>query len=129
MPLHILLILVVAGIGGIALLLHLTGHSAEARLDRDSVVRAWARHYPDDRVLHVRVADNGRAALVRTDTGPGLIRAFGADTVARHLQGTDLHDTDTGLRIDFHDYTSPPVTLALSAQECAQWRAEMEATA
>lgn len=126
MPLHILVILVVVGIGSIALLLHLSGRSKPVVLT-DSIARAeWAANYPDDRLLSVQTAQDGGAALVQTDAGPGVIWAFGIDTAARHLRDCDIHETDTGLRVDFHDFSAPPVQFTLTSDERALWRAAME---
>ncbi len=125
MPLEILLALVILGIAGIALLLHLTGRSARTRLSAPSARAHWLRHFPDDTVLDVTVADSGDAALVRTPAGPGLLWAFGADTVARPLQGFDLLDTRDGVRVIFHDFAAPSVRLTLTPDERASWRQDM----
>ena len=41
----------------------------------------------------------------------------------------NLTDTDDGIRIDFHDYSVPPVTIRLTSDERAQWRADLETAA
>lgn len=64
MPLPVLLALVVAGIGGIALLLHLTGRSRTLAMTPESATAEWLRQYPDDEVLEALPAHDGRAELI-----------------------------------------------------------------
>lgn len=117
-PLHILLILVGGGIAGIALLLHLTGHSRRFALSDVGVARAeWARHWPEDDISHIYLARD--AALVDTNRGPGLLRPFGADTVAHRL--AKLTKTPKGLRAGFADFAAPDVVLALPTETRALW--------
>lgn len=125
MPLPVLLILVIGGIAAIALLLHLSGRSELCVLDTDSARQAWLRHFPDDLVGEITLARNRHAALVTTDEGTGLLWAFGADTVARHLRDFDLIETPGGLDVAFHDYTAPRVRLTLEADERAAWERMM----
>ncbi len=127
MPLNILLTMVVVGISAIVLILHLSGRSRTPVLSENAARQSWVRHYPDDTVHTVQIAGNGKSALVRTSAGPGVIWVFGADTVARHLKNCDVTETATGLRIDFHDYSTPRAVFALTASERADWQAEMEA--
>lgn len=122
MPLEILLALVIGGIGTIATILHLTGRSAPAVLNCDAARRAWQRHFPADTIREVIPARNGHAALVLTSAGPGVIWAFGADTVARHLLDFSLHDVPDGLRLAFRDFGTPGVSLTLTDAERARWR-------
>lgn len=121
MPLELLLILVVTGIAGIAVLLHLLGRSDQARLFVEDAHTHWHRHFPDDHIIDATVSADGRAALIRTDQGAGLLWAFGADTVGRHLTDFDMIETPTGLQIRFHDYATPKVSLHLAGQERAHW--------
>jgi len=126
MPLHILILLVVVGIGGIALILHLTGRSRTALLTWEDIEEAWLRHFPDDVISDVRLADDGLAALVATQAGSGVIWVFGADTVARHLSDCRVSETKNGVKIDFHDYAAPPRTFVLASTERESWLAELE---
>ncbi|WP_164659410.1 hypothetical protein [Tropicibacter sp. Alg240-R139] len=128
MPLEILLILVVLGIASIAVMLHLSGRSKRARLTAESAGAAWERHFPDDQVTGVIAAQDGHAALVTTSAGVGLVWAFGADTVARHLVEVDLDDTTRGLRFRFSDFTAPSVRVALAPEERQLWRNTIQAT-
>ena len=125
MPLELLLILVLGGIAGIAGLLHVLGKSARTVLDANSARAAWVRQFPDTPVDDVSVSRDGHAALVRTRHGMGLVWAFGADTVARRLQDFELAAQGTALRVRFHDYTAPGVTLHQSPHERDTWQSLM----
>lgn len=122
MPLEILLALVVIGIAGIAVLLHLTGRSDQTSLNTATAQAQWLRHFPQDEIVDITLAASGQSALVRTVQGPGLLWVFGADTVARHLNGADLVETDTGLRVLFHDYAVPALSLTLTETERQHWQ-------
>ena len=76
------------------------------------------------------VAGDGRAALVETDEGPALIWAMGQDCAARLLAAADVTPTKKGLRVDFHDFGTPPVHVALDgARDADAWRAILTETA
>lgn len=118
MPLGVLLLLVVGGIAGLAALMHLLGHSRRFDLANAGVARAeWLRHWPRDAVAHVYLTDG--AALIDTDEGPGLLRPFGADTVAHRI--AEMTETPQGLRIGFADFAAPAVTLLLPDETRALW--------
>ena len=126
MPLEILLVLVVGGIAGITILLHLSGRSRQVVLSPELARAQWQRHFPDDDVIDVTVAHDGHAALVRTNTGPGLLWSFGTDTVARHLLDYDLMDLHDGFEIQFHDFATPRALIHLDDFERRHWRQLME---
>ncbi len=126
MPLEILLVLVGGGIGGITLLLHLTGKSRQRVLTPGSARSEWARHAPDDTVTDVTLTHDGHVALIRTPAGVGLLWAFGADTVARPLQDFDWLDHPRGVRIQFHDFGAPGVVIRLDDLERKHWRHLLE---
>ena len=128
MPLEILLILVTGGIAGIALALHLSGLSRVTPLDEGAARAGWLRHFPDDPVEELRLARNGRAALVRTASGRGVVWRFGADTVARYLVDVRLRDLATGLQLRFGDFGTPKLTLDLAPEERRIWKEEIEGT-
>jgi hypothetical protein len=122
MSLNILVILVIGGIAAIAALLHFSGRSAQRVLSPDEARAEWLRHFPDDPVEDLRVTHDGHAAILRTEQGPGLLWAFGTDTVARQLRDFDLVETERGLRVSFHDMTAAAVTLHLDADERGTWQ-------
>ena len=121
MPLEILVVMVVGGIGAIALALHLLGKSEPVALTEDSARVAWLRQFPEDQPQVVTVARDGHAALVETPGGRGLVWSFGADTVARKLVGAAVQDTATGLRVSFGDYAAPDLRIALEPDERRHW--------
>lgn len=125
MPLELLLALVVLGIAGIAALLHALGYTAGLTLDSEDAVRAqWQRLYPDDDAPGaIHLSADGRAALVETGDGPGLIWVMGADSTAHKLTGADLRDTPDGLYIDLHDFAAPGLNVRLGPEARAIWRA------
>lgn len=125
MPLEVLLIFVVAGIAGIALLLHLLGLSRGAVfIDEDAARAAWLREFPDAIPDRIALSSDRRAALLCTHGGTGVAWCMGADTVARPLAGADLRATEAGLRILFHDPALAPLTISLSAPDRAAWQAK-----
>ncbi|QBF30420.1 hypothetical protein [Thalassococcus sp. S3] len=128
MPLELLVTLVIGGIAAIALAAHLLGLSAPKMLDPATARAAWLRHFPDDAINSLHVARSGHAALVHSDAGWGLLWSFGADTVARRLTSVRLSDRPKGLRVDFDDYTAPPLTLRLHEEERARWKTLIEAS-
>ena len=118
MPLAVLLPVVILGIAGIGLLLHLTGQSRSLTLTDTATARQhWDRHWPGASIAALDLA--GGAALVLDQDGPGLLRPFGADTVAPRL--ADLTETPEGLRAEFHDFAAPPVTLRLDPDARTRW--------
>ncbi len=126
MPLEILLVLVVGGIATITLLLHLSGRSQRRVLTRETALADWQRHFPDDVVIDVTVSHDAHAALVRTETGPGLLWSFGADTVARHLLDFDWIEQPVGFEFQFHDFTTPRVVIHLDEIERQHWQNLMD---
>jgi len=128
MPLSILLPMVVLGIAGIAVLLHLLGLSKPATFeDKAAARRAWLREFPEDTPTRVTLSHDRHAALVETPRGPGVVWPMGADTTARYLDGAHVTQTDTGLRIALPDYTAPRIALKLDPEEARQWPGLMEA--
>lgn len=129
MPLSILLPLVVGGIAGIAVLLHLLGLSAPAVIaDETAARRAWLREYPDDPPLRVILCRAGSAALITTARGRGVVWPMGADTTARYLGVAGVRRVRTGLALDLPDYTAPRIRLRLSPEEAQEWQAILETT-
>jgi len=129
MPLELLLILVVGGISAIALLLHLSGRSQPKVMTEPQAREAWFRQFPENPILELTLAKDGHAALVRTgdDNAPlGLVWSFGADTVARFLEGAKLSPCQQGLHLHLADFSAPAVQLHLSQAEAALWQELIE---
>ncbi|PKQ12846.1 MAG: hypothetical protein CVT70_06765 [Alphaproteobacteria bacterium HGW-Alphaproteobacteria-1] len=128
MPLSILLPLVIGGIAGIALLLHLLGLSNPAAIPDDAAARrAWRREYPDDPPVRVMLCRARSAALIETARGHGVVWTMGADTTARALADARVRRVRTGLTLDLPDYTAPRIRLRLSPEEAERWQAILEA--
>ncbi|SFL47017.1 hypothetical protein [Shimia aestuarii] len=123
MPLEILLILVVGGISGIAVILHLLGLTSPRRLrDAEDARAAWLREFPYELPTDITLSADQRAALITTQAGPGLVWCLGADTVSRPLSGSDLSVTKNGLRVDFHDVGAPHARISLPDADRQKWR-------
>jgi hypothetical protein len=123
MPLHILIILVVGGIAGIAALTWALGLSRPFRFETEAQARAaWSRHWPEDRVAAAHLSPDGAAALIETDRGPGVVFSLGADSTGHRLDGAEIRETPGGLRILFHDFASPRLDVALDPAARARWQ-------
>lgn len=122
MPLQILLPMVVAGIAGIVLLLHLLGRSELARFDDEASARqAWLREYSDAPPTRVILSHDRHAALIETEYGSGVVWPMGMDTTARYLSGADIQRTKDGLRVDLPDFAAPRIRLRLDDDEADLW--------
>ncbi|MCP5072015.1 MAG: hypothetical protein GY947_01810 [Rhodobacteraceae bacterium] len=119
MPLSILLSLVIFGIAGIAVLLHLMGKSRQLVFESaPEVEHHWHRQHPDCRIERVAISKDGHTALVDSSCGVGLVWSMGADAACRLLEeGTEVADTGTGLMVTTSDYTAPSVKVALEDPE------------
>ncbi|WP_171122614.1 MULTISPECIES: hypothetical protein [unclassified Ruegeria] len=126
MPLELLLVLVVGGIAGITLMMHLSGKSRVRTLTPESARSEWLRHVPDDDIIDVTVAHDGHSALIRTPSGSGLVWSFGADTVARHLLDFDWMDHPDGFEVFFHEFGTPKVLVRLDEFERQHWQLLLE---
>lgn len=123
MPLHILLILVVGGIAGIALALHLLGLSKAPPFTRETAHAAWLRAYPDDVIERIMLTANGRAARITTERGPGILWQMGTDTCARLLTGDEtLRIKAKSATLYLNDYAAPKVQLHLTPDEYTDWQ-------
>lgn len=121
MPLEILLILVVGGIAGIALALHLAGLSRVPRFDAASARAAWLREFPDDAVLDAAPSRDGHAARIEAASGRGIVWRMGADSAARPVAGAQSAASKDGLILHMRDYDAPKVRLKLSQEEAQTW--------
>lgn len=130
MPLSILLPMVILGIAGIALLLHVLGLSRRAVLADTAAARAaWLREFPEDSPIRVILCHDHSAALIETARGRGVVWPMGADTTARYLDGARVRQRKGGLTLDLPDYTAPRIRLTLSPDEATSWCALLEARA
>lgn len=123
MPLTILVPMVVLGIAGITLILHILGLSRRALLADQAAARlAWLDEFPDDAPIRIVLSHDHRAALIETEKGRGVVWPMGADTTARYIDGAQVTRTASGLRVDLADYTAPHIQLSLDADEAENWQ-------
>jgi hypothetical protein len=130
MPLSILLPMVVIGIAGIAVLLHLLGLSRPLRFADAAAARAaWAREFPELPAERVILCHNHAAALIETAQGDGVVWPMGADSTGRLLNGARIEPTAHGVRLHLPDFTAPYVHLHLDPDEAALWLEKLEPAA
>jgi hypothetical protein len=119
--------MVVIGIAGIVILLHLLGLSRPRRFDSETQARAaWEREMDDAAISRVILCHNHSAALIETDRGPGVVWPMGADSTARYLAGARIDRTPDGIVIHLPDFTAPRIRLELDADEAALWLQDLE---
>ncbi len=127
MPLSILVPMVVIGIAGIAVLLHVLGKTGGRPLTSEDMARAaWLREMPDARIARVHLSRTGRAALIESDAGLGIVWAMGADTAVRMLSGSRAEVRGHTLSLRLKDYDAPRIRLALDGNEAEDWAAKVE---
>ncbi|WP_137699650.1 hypothetical protein [Marimonas lutisalis] len=130
MPLSILIPMVVIGIAGIAVLLHLLGLSRPRRFDDEAAARAaWLREFPANPPARVILCHDRSAALIETVQGAGVVWPMGADSTARPLAGARIAPAAGGIIIHLPDFTAPRIRLRLDADEARQWLSKLEQTA
>ena len=129
MPLSVLIPLVVTGIAGIVLILHLLGLSAPAQLaDSAAARRAWLREFPDLPPTGITLTHDRRAAVIETHDGPGVVWTVGADTTARRLTHAEIRRIGDGHELRLADFTAPRVRLSLDADTVARLSQKAKAT-
>lgn len=129
MPLPFLIVLVVGGIAGIAVLLHVAGLSRPRRFESESDARAaWSREYSEAEIRQVILAQDRSAALIVTNLGPGVVWAMGADSTARLCPGAHIAQSRGRAVLHLPDYTAPRITLALDPDEIPRWQAALQET-
>ena len=120
MPLPLLGALVVLGIGGLVLLIHLLGWSKRPHYaDAAEATAALLADYPNVEIRDVALADDGRAALFDLAEGVGFAAPFGEGRLTRLITDDDVKKVDEapdGLTIWLSDYTAPRLTIALTDQ-------------
>ncbi len=92
--------------------------------DARTVEAAWLATYPGDEVRGTVLSQDGRAALVETAWGTGLV-CRGGD-VARRLDRASTEVDDTGLLIRLPDLDTPRIHLRLAPGEAALWQERIE---
>lgn len=117
MPLPVLGALVVLGIGGLVLLVHLFGWSKRPQYADDrEAAEALLTDYPHASVRAVFLADDRRAALFVLADGVGFAAPFGEGRLTRVIGADDVQrveDGPGGLTIRLNDYTAPRLSVAM----------------
>ncbi len=127
MPLEILGPIVVLGIVGIGVLLHLLGLSEPHRFATERDARArWDAAFPATPARGAMLCSDGTAALIETGAGPGVVWPMGADHAARFLETARIEARGDGLSIRLKDFTAPKIRLRLTPDELARWKAILE---
>lgn len=122
MPLIVLLVLVVGGIVGIAVLLHLIGLSKAKVFDQSSARAAWLREWPQACVQDIDLSQDHRVALIHSTHGPGLVWAMGADSAARLAKKVEISPHERGLFVSLNSFDAPRIKANLSPQQVSTWR-------
>lgn len=94
MGLELLVAMVVVGVSGVVLIVHLTGGSRRARLDDAAAARArFAVDFPDPGIMAVHLTKDGDAAfLALDDRRVGIVAAIGDRFLTRMVGTSDLAD-------------------------------------
>lgn len=91
-----------------------------ARLRTDEDARnGWLAHFPGDRVTESVVSRDGRAALVDTSWGTGVLCRGGA--MARRLDGAEVAQVSDGLEIRFNSVDLPRIRVLLPDAVADRW--------
>lgn len=92
MSLALLAVMVVVGVSGVVLLVHLTGGSKPARLAGEAAALArFAADYPDLDVRSVHLTAGRDAAFLALGDGRvGIVQAVGGKFLTRVVSGSDL---------------------------------------
>ena len=129
MSLPVLVALVVLGIAAVALTIHATGLSDPRRFATEAEARAaWTREFPSSPITGVTLCRSGRAALISTPLGAGVVWPMGADSTARGLSGARVTQREGGLILHLPDYAAPTVRLHLDPDEITLWTERIGAT-
>lgn len=118
MPLHILGALVVLGIGGVVLLVHLLKMSrADGFADAAAARNAFLADFPETETGEATLTDDRRAAILTTAAGAGLVMRFGAGRLTRLIGPGDvsrIEDRPGALRLRLADFGAPVIDLAFA---------------
>ena len=127
MPLDVLFVVVVLGVAGVVWLVHSTGGSTVRRFADDAdAARVWSFDHPSEQVETVILSKAGKAALIETDRGSGLLWSFEADAVSYPLLPASLRavsEHPRGLRVELAEFHTPATVLELTGAEVAAWTA------
>lgn len=113
MSLGLLVVMVVVGVSGVVLIVHLTGGSRRARLADEAAARArFGVDHPDLAIVAVHLTKEGDAAFLALDDGHvGIVAAIGDRFLTRLVRAPDLaappRVAGAVLLLRFRDFTWP----------------------
>ena len=127
-PLPVLLVLVVVGMGLIVGLTHLMGGSIRAQLTETSVRSRLAHDLPSSDVADIVVSTDRRSALAALADGTAaVVFVLGRALVSRRIPARPtLYETATGLRLKLTDPGCPRIDIALPASAHQRWLARLQ---
>lgn len=131
MSLTLLVVMVVAGVGGVVLAVHLSGGSVAARLaDEEAALARFFIDYPDAGVRAVRLTRDGKTAfLALADGRVGIVQAVGDKFLTRVIAGPDLAGAPVAegatLELRLRDFTWPGGTFVFAGEREARAAAAM----
>jgi len=130
MPLEILVVLVVVGVGGVVVATWWLGWAKAATLaDGEGAARQFNLDHPELAVANVAMSQDKSAALLKLETPDvvGLVFAFGDKFVTRRLTSAllrtiNIERDDTVVRVSLRlaDITAPEIDLVFTPGEYAQ---------
>jgi len=126
MSLTLLVAMVVVGVSGVVLIVHLTGGSRPARLADETAARArFALDFPDLDVRAVHPTAEGDAAFLALGDGRvGIVQAVGSKFLTRVIAARDLagapRTTNATVMLRLRDFTWPGGVFTFAGAEEAR---------
>lgn len=110
MTLPVLAAMVVIGVAGIVLAVHLTGGSRPARLSGEMhALQRFGEDFPEERIQCVVLTQDGATAFLLLDRGrTGIVHGFGDRFLTRVIGSGDvaaMEGDEHGLRLRLRDFT------------------------
>ena len=111
MPLTILVPMILVGLPlVIGLVWYMGGSENWQSLDTEKAVDRFKRDFPGFEISDVILAENRESAILLTEPGkaPGLVLRVGKNCLTRVLDHDTMRgyqETDSGLKLEFHDFT------------------------
>ena len=127
-PLPVLLVLVVVGMGLIVGLTHLLGGSVGATLTEAAIRAQLAHDLPGRTATDIGLSSDRRSALVALADGTvAVVFVLGDALVSRRLPARPLlTETAAGLRLRLRDPGCPRITLALPVGAHQRWLSRLQ---
>lgn len=122
MSLGLLAVMVVIGVSGVVLLVHLTGGSRRARLENEAAARArFGVDHSDLAIVALHLTQDGDAAFLALKDGRvGIVAAVGDRFLTRLVGAADLAGTprvtEATLMLRLRDFTWPGGTFTFNGE-------------